>query len=307
MGREDRLRIALGLNLAIVVAQVVAGFAAGSLGLLADAGHNLADIAAVALSFVAVRLAKRRPTPSRSFGWHRSTILAAQANAAALLIATAIIAWEAIHRLAHTRAVDSGVVIVVAAVSVIVNAAAALVVHDRSHDLNMRSAMTHLVADAAASGGVCAAGVVMFATGDTAWLDPAVSLVIGLVIAWQAVKLVRASTEILLESTPEGLNLNELADAISAVEGVDGVHDLHVWSLSSEVRALSAHVVLSGHPTLEEAQAVGTEVKHAIGHRFEIVHATLELECEHCTDEDDDEACAMPGIEAHAAVHHHAH
>jgi cobalt-zinc-cadmium efflux system protein len=302
--REDRLRIALGLNLAIVVVQVVAGFAAGSLGLLADAGHNAADIAAVALSLVAVRLARRRPTPSRSYGWHRSTILAAQANAAVLLAATALIAFEAVRRLFDTQPVASGVVIVVAAVSLLVNGAAALVVHDHSHDLNMRSAMVHLVADALGSAGVCAAGVVMFVTGSNTWLDPAVSLVISAAIAWQAVKLIRASTDILLESTPSGLDVNALAAAMTAVAGVDSVHDLHVWSLSSEVRALSAHLVLSGHPTLEEAQLVGSEVKVAIGERFEIAHATLELECEHCMDEDDAEACAMPSAEAHAGHGH---
>jgi cobalt-zinc-cadmium efflux system protein len=238
VGREDRLRIALGLNVAIVAVQVIAGFAAGSLGLLADAGHNAADIGAVALSLFAVRLARRRPTPSRSYGWHRSTILAAQANAALLLAATALITFEAVRRLLHPQSVDSGVVIVVAAISMVVNGAAALVVHDGSHDLNMRSAMVHLLADALGSAGVCAAGVVMFVTGGNTWLDPAVSLVIGAVIAWQAVKLIRASTDILLESTPSGLDVDELAAAMGEVNGVDSVHDLHVWSLSSEVRAL---------------------------------------------------------------------
>jgi cobalt-zinc-cadmium efflux system protein len=302
--REDRLRIALGLNVAIVVVQVIAGFAAGSLGLLADAGHNLADIGAVALSLVAVRLTRRRPTPSRSFGWHRSTILAAQANAAVLLAATALIAFEAVRRLFDTEPVASGVVIVVAAISLVVNGVAALVVRDRSHDLNMRSAMVHLAGDALGSAGVCAAGVVMFVTDGNTWLDPAVSLVISAVIAWQAVKLIRASTDILLESTPSGLDVNELASAMAAVTGVDSVHDLHVWSLSSEVRALSAHVVLTGHPTLEEAQAVGNHVKEAIGERFEIAHATLELECEHCMDDVDDEVCPMPSVEVHTAHQH---
>jgi cobalt-zinc-cadmium efflux system protein len=304
VGREDRLRIALGLNVVIVVVQIVAGFASGSLGLLADAGHNAADIGAVALSLVAVRLARRRPTPSRSYGWHRSTILAAQANAALLLAATALISFEAVRRLVHTQPVASGVVIVVAAISMVVNGAAALVVHDRSRDLNMRSAMVHLVGDALGSAGVCAAGVVMFVTGGNTWLDPAVSLVISAMIAWQAVKLIRASTDILLESTPSGLDVDELAAAMASVAGVDSVHDLHVWSLSSEIRALSAHVVLSGHPTLEEAQLVGNDVKVAIGRRFEIAHATLELECEHCMDEHDDEACAMPSVEA---GHTHTH
>ena len=147
----------------------------------------------------------------------------------------------------------------------------------------------------------------MLAVGGASWLDPAVSLVIGAVISWQAIKLIRASTDILLESTPATLDVDELASAMVAVEGVDGVHDLHVWSLSSEVRALSAHIVLSGHPTLEEAQAVGLEVKAAIGVRFEIAHATLELECEHCSDDDDDDACAVPTAHESAGVHAHRH
>src|SRR4051812_43327721 len=307
MSREQRLRIALGLNLAIVVAQVVAGVAAGSLGLLADGAHNVADIGAVALSLVAVRLSRRRPTRARSFGWHRSTILAAQGNAAALLAATALISYEAVRRLLHPQPVDGGIVLVVATVSLVINGLAAFVVHDRSNDLNMRSAMLHLASDAVASAGVAITGLVILIVDGAYWLDPAVSLVIGAVICWQAVKLIRAAADILLESTPSSLDLDELADAMVGVTGVDGVHDLHVWSLSSEVRALSAHIVLSGHPTLEEAQAVGLEVKSAIGVRFEIAHATLELECEHCSD-DDDEACAMPSVQtAHVGMAAHGH
>jgi len=296
--------VALALNGAIVVAQVLAGFVAHSLGLLADAGHNVADIAAVTLSIWAVRLARRPPTQERSFGWHRSTILAAQANAAGLLAATAVIAWEALHRLAHPEAVHSGIVIVVAAVATIVNGVAALVVHDHSNDLNMRSAVTHLGADAAGSAGVCVAGIVMFATGGALWLDPVVSLVIGAIIAMQAWSLVRASADVLLESTPEGLDVEALFGAMAAVDGVESVHDLHVWSLSSEVRALSAHIVVAGQPTLMEAQAVGAAVKEAIGTRFEIAHATLELESEECVD-DAGEACAMPGVPVRTSHGHH--
>ena len=305
MDRETRLRVALGLNLAIVVAQVIAGFAAHSLGLLADAGHNIADVAAVTLSIVAVRMARRPPTQERSFGWHRSTILAAQANAAGLLAATAVIAWEAVHRLMHPQSVHSGIVVVVAGIAMVVNAAAALAVWDRSHDLNMRSAVLHLASDALGSAGVCAAGVVMLATGGALWLDPTVSLVIGVIIAAQAWRLVRASTEVLLEAAPAGLDVEALSRAMADVDGVESVHDLHVWSLSSEVRALSAHIVVAGHPTLEEAQVVGAAVKESIAHRFEIAHATLELECEVCVDDTDD-ACAMPGVPVgHAHAHQH--
>ena len=299
--------MALALNLTIVVGQVIAGFAAHSLGLLADAGHNLTDVVAVCFSLVAVRLTRRQPTPSRSFGWHRSTILAAQANATALLAATAVIGYEAVRRLRNPEPVESIVVVVAAAVGLVVNSIAALVVDDHSHDLNMRSAMVHLIGDAVTSAGVCVAGIVMLVTGGAEWLDPAISLIIGAFIAWQGWKLVRASAEVLLESTPANLDLEELAGAINGVAGVDGVHDLHVWSLSSEVRALSAHLVLSGHPSLEEAQAVAGVVKRTIGGHFNIAHATLELECEHCSDEDDDEACAMPAGEGHHTGHHAGH
>jgi cobalt-zinc-cadmium efflux system protein len=308
VSRDVRLRLALVLNLAIVIVQVIAGFAAGSLGLLADAGHNVADLVAVVFALIAVRLVRRPPTPARSFGMHRSTILAAQANAAGLLVATALIVYEAVGRLLHPHTVESGVVVVVALFALLGNGFSAWIVRERhGHDLNMRAVMAHFVADALGSAGVAVAGAVMLITGDTAWLDPAVSLIISALIAWQAWQLLRATADVLLESTPEGLDVDELAAAIAAVAGVDSVHDLHVWSLSSDVRALSAHIVVSGHPTLEEAQAVGVAVKDHIGPRFAIAHATIELECEHCADDRDADACAMPQVEIHAGhdLHHH--
>jgi cobalt-zinc-cadmium efflux system protein len=144
----------------------------------------------------------------------------------------------------------------------------------------------------------------MLVTGGALWLDPTVSLLIGAIIALQAWRLVRASAEVLLESAPAGLDVDELSRAMAAVEGVESVHDLHVWSLSSEVRALSAHIVVAGHPTLEEAQLVGAAVKQRIGARFDIAHATIELECEECVDDTDD-ACAMPGVQVQVHAHHH--
>lgn len=297
----------LAANVVIVVAQVVFGFAAHSLGLLADAGHNVTDVAAVGLSLVAVRWATRAPTTTRSYGYHRGTILAALANAASILAVTAFISVEAIHRLSHPEAVRGGLVVIAALGAFAVNAAAALLLHEghagHGHsgdhgdgagvedDLNMRSAVLHMASDAGASLGVASAGAVILATGRFLWLDPAVSLAIGVLIAWHAVKLFGASVDVLLESTPAGLDLDALSAAIAAVEGVEAVHDLHVWSLSSEVRALSAHVVLDGHPTLEQAQEVAGRVKSSIAPRWRIAHATLELECEACDDYDD--GCAM--------------
>src|SRR5205807_2301020 len=203
--RELRLRLVLGLNLALAAALVVAGFVADSLGLFAAAGDTVTDVGAVLLSLLAVLL--------------------------------------------------------------------------------------DTVGDAAANTGVAAAGAVILLSGRFEWLDAAVSIAIAVVIAARAVRLLMQAADVLLESTPPGLDLDELASAMKAVEGVDAVHDLHVWSLSSEVRALSAHLVLSGHPTLEEAQVVGDRLRATIGPRFAIAHATLELECESCVQEDG-EPCA---------------
>ncbi|MGI8777958.1 MAG: cation diffusion facilitator family transporter [Acidimicrobiales bacterium] len=325
--RSRRLRLALGLNGVIVVVQIVLGIAAHSLGLLADAGHNLTDVAAVAASLVAVRWALRRPTTQRSFGYHRGTILAALFNAASILAITVFIFYEGVVRLLDPEPVSGGIVVVVAGIAAVVNTMAALAVREHSHgdahgggghgaaggdagaDLNMRSAMLHLVSDALASLGVAIAGAVILVTGGNFWVDPAVSLGIGALIAWQAWRLMRQAAEVLLESTPTGLDSEVLQQAMASVDGVETVHDLHVWSLSSEVRALSAHLVLAGHPSLEEAQLVGTAVKRAISRPFAIVHATLELECESCVD--DGAWCAMDLVpdrdgHDHGADHGHA-
>jgi cobalt-zinc-cadmium efflux system protein len=289
--RESRLRIALGLNLVIVVVQVVFGLIARSLGLLADAGHNLTDVAAVVLSLLAVRWARRRPTGQRSFGHHRATILAAQGNAAMILAATVLITYEATRRILHPHEVSGGIVVVVALLSAAVNLGAAFALrepddgHGHGHDLNMRSAFLHMAGDAAASVGVALAGLIMLLTKGNYWLDPLVSIGVGFVIAYHAWNLLRSTNEVLLESTPAGLDIAELTAVINGMDGVEHVHDLHVWSLSSDIRALSAHVVLDGHPTLEEAQVVASAIKRLIGPRFSIAHATLELECESCMDE----------------------
>lgn len=282
MTRTGRLGVAIGLNVGIVVAQVVAGIVAGSIGLLADAGHNLTDVLALTVSFIAVRLATRAPTAQRTFGMHRATVLAALFNAAMIVAVCVFVVIESVGRLRAPEPVDSSIVIVFALGGALFNTLGAFVVHDHSHDLNMRSAMLHLVSDALTSVAVAATGVVMLLTDGWYWLDPAVALAISVLIAWQGWRLAHSAVDILLESTPAGLDADDVTAAIGAVDGVDAVHDLHAWSLSSELTALSAHVVLSGHPTLEEAQVVGARVKAMLGADYGIAHATLELECEPC-------------------------
>jgi cobalt-zinc-cadmium efflux system protein len=282
--RDRRLVLAIGLNVVIVVVQVVFGIVAHSLGLLSDAGHNLTDVAAIGMSLMAVRMARRSPTQRLSYGFHRSEVLVAQANAAIILLATGFIGFEAIRRLMSTREVHGGTVVAAAAAALMANAVAALILARDAHDLNMRSALLHLAGDAVASAGVVVAGLVIWLTKGTYWLDPAVSLAIGAVLAYRAVRLLGATTAVLMESTPEGMDIGTIADAVRSVDGVEEAHDIHVWSLSSDLHALSAHVVLSGSPTLAEAQAMAARIKELLEDRFAIGHATIEAECDSCLD-----------------------
>lgn len=297
---DRRLRVALGLNAAIVAAQVTGGLAGHSLGLLADAGHNLTDVAAVLVSLVALRLTARAPTPQRSFGYHRGTILAAQANAATILVVTALIAVGAVDRLAHPRPVTGSVMLGVALGAALANGAAALALHADRADLSARSVLLHTAGDAFASLGVAAAGAVILVDPALRWLDPAVSLAVGALIAVRAVGLLRETADVLLESTPAGLDLAAVALGLGSDPEVVEVHDLHVWALSSQVRALSAHLVLAGQPTLEEAQATGERVKQGLD-TFGISHATLELECSSCAPAG--ASCAMDALPAGTADH----
>jgi cobalt-zinc-cadmium efflux system protein len=303
MDRTRRLAVSLTLNLGLVIVQVAFGIAAHSTGLLADAGHNLTDVGALTLSLVAVRLALRPASPARSFGNHRATILAALANAVLIAAVTVLIVVASVHRLLHPVHVDAGVVVVVAAIGLLVNGVAALALSDHGGDLNMRAALLHMVGDALASAAVVVAGLFLLAVPSATWLDPVSALVVAVIILTQAAGVLRAAVAVLLESTPADVDLGHLTATMADVSGVSSVHDLHVWSLSSDVRALSAHLVLSGHPTLEEAQVVGDRVKHAIGVPFGIAHSTLELECEPCADVD---PCAMdvPPTSAHPPHHH---
>ncbi|MGP8060180.1 MAG: cation diffusion facilitator family transporter [Acidimicrobiales bacterium] len=305
MTRTTRLVAALAVNVALVVGQVVGGVAAHSAGLLADAGHNLADVAAVALSLVAIRWALRPSSAERSFGNHRGTILAALVNAGALAVVTVAIVAVSIDHLVHPARVDGAVVVVVAAVAMVANGVAALVVRDHGHDLNLRAVFVHMAADMAASGCVLVAGAVILVSGG-AWdrLDPLAALVVAVLIMVEAFRLVRASVDVLLESTPGDVDLDALRTVITGVPGVAEVHDLHVWSLSSDYRALSAHLVMTGHPTLEEAQAIGGVVRSSVARPFDIAHTTFELECERCV-EDADDPCAMGEVHRPLGGVHH--
>jgi cobalt-zinc-cadmium efflux system protein len=290
--RSRRLAVTLALNAVLAVTQVVAGTMAHSVGLLADAGHNLTDAAGIAVSLVAVRMTLRPRSPSRSYGYHRGPILAALANAAVIAVVTVAIAVASIERLVHPRPVHATAMVVVAAIAFVVNATAALLLREDSDDLNMRTAFLHMGGDALGSLTVLAAGAVLLVHPALERLDPLAALVVGALICFEAVRILRDTMAVLLESAPADIDVADLTTAMGAVLGVAEVHDLHVWSLSNDVRALSAHVVLSGHPSLEEAQVVGERVKAAVAAPFLIAHSTLELECERCIDGESD-PCLM--------------
>lgn len=307
MTRRTRLRVALGLTGALVVSELAAGLVARSAGLLSDAGHNLADVAAIMISLTALRWAARPRSDARSYGNHRATILAALANAAILAAITVALGVLGVARLVHPVRVDGPVVAAVAGAVLVVNGAAAIVLADHGGDLNLRSVSAHLLGDVAASAAVLVGGLAIMLGGPAAdRADAAASIAVAAIILVQAVRILRESTDVLFESTPPDVDVPALRAAVTAVPGVDEVHDLHVWSLSSDYRALSAHLVLSGHPSLEEAQAIGALVRTRVSTRFDIAHTTFEMECERCDDTSPDPCASgtLPLDEHHGDVHH---
>jgi cobalt-zinc-cadmium efflux system protein len=285
-GRSRRMALVLCLNSALVIAEVSGGIVSHSTALVADAGHNVADSIGFMLVLVALRYSLRSPTVEHSFGYHRSTILAALANVAIVLAVAMLIATEAIYRLFHPVAVHGALVAIIGGCALVVNAISARIVYEKSRELSSRSALIHVLGDALSSLGVLIGGLIIFATGRFFLLDPILSLAISGIVATMGIRLVKQCVNILSESVPSDVDLASVAQSIADVEGVSEVHDMHCWSLSSEVRALSAHVVLSGHPTLEQAQDLAERIKIVVGPRYGIAHSTLELECERCVDED---------------------
>ncbi len=272
-GRAFALGVAL--NAAFVALEAAAGWLTGSLALLADAGHNLSDVAGLLLAWGAAAMAKTRPTATRTYGLRRSTILASLVNALLLMAAVGAILWEAVHRLTAPQPIDGLTVAAIAATGILVNAFTAfLFFAGRKGDLNVRGAYLHMAADAAVSLGVVLAAGAMMATG-WLWLDPAISAAIALVIAWGTWGLLTESTRLALDGVPHGLDQREVAAFLSARPGVADVHDLHVWALSTTETALTAHLVRPGG-TADDAFLIDTAA--ALKTAFGIAHATLQLE-----------------------------
>jgi len=287
---EDRRRsrralwAAFALNAALLVAEVGAGIAAGSLALLADAAHQGSDVVAIALAVLAFRLAERRPSAAHSYGLLRTEVLVALANSVVLLAASGWVFWEAARRLVAPPSVEGAALLGVGVVALIVNGTSALLLlRTGSRTLNVRAVALHLVSDGAGSLGAIAAGVAILV-----WkaerADPLISIGIGVLVVFAAWRLLRETVHVLVEGTPRGLDLEGVARFLAEQEGVDEVHHVHLWNLASDVPALSAHVLLDGDPSLCSAQQTVERLKVGLADTFGIQHATLELECRPCSE-----------------------
>jgi cobalt-zinc-cadmium efflux system protein len=274
--RSDRraLGIALALVLGFAGVELAAGLLAGSLALLADAGHMLSDGLALGLALVASALAGRPATPSRSFGWRRAEILAALANAVLLVVLAAWILLTAVRRLGDPPEVAGGWVLATGAAGLLVNLAAARVLHGAGGGLNVRAALLHVVADVASSAGVVVAGVIVLLTGwDVA--DPVAGLLIGLLVLASTRRVLGESVAILLEGAPTGLDVDAVDAALRSAEGVVDVHDLHVWTITSGFPALSAHVLVEPR---SDCHAIRRQLERVLRERFSLTHTTLQVE-----------------------------
>ena len=292
------LRISLVVTLGYILLLVVAGIRAHSLALLSEAGHNLSDLVALLLSLVAVYLQARPPSATKTYGWHRAGVLAALVNAASLVVIAFFIFYEAVKRLRNPEPVHAGLMMGVAAVGVVMNGVIALMLYKSHRDVNIRSTLLHEIGDTVSTAAVILGGWAIMATGQY-WIDPALSFGIGALILWSGFGIVRETLNILLEGTPQGIKLERVTAAICAVDGVNDVHDLHVWSIGSETAALSCHISIADIPP-SVSERILREVKERLHEEFHIDHTTIQFENVVC---EVAHGCVIPVGEAE----HHGH
>ncbi len=277
----SRLALSLILTLVFVFIEAIAGVIGNSLALLTDAAHNLTDVIALGLSWYAIRLTSQPANSSKTYGYHRAGILVALLNSTTLVVISLGIFYEAYRRFTNPPVVESGILIVVGLIAVVINVVTALLVKKGSeHDLNIRSAFLHLMGDVISTIGAVIAGVVIYFT-NANWLDPFISVLIGFLILYNAWGILRDAVNILLEATPRDVDTSKLVHDVMQVKGVLGVHDLHVWSLTQNLRTMSAHV-LTDDLTISDGANIQQKINEIVYHRYNIAHATLQLECVDC-------------------------
>jgi cobalt-zinc-cadmium efflux system protein len=306
-GRMQRvLIVSLCATFCYVVATFYFGLRAHSLALISEAGHNVSDMLAIALSFVAVYFQRRPATDQKTFGYQRAGVLAAFVNALTLIVLAAWIGISAIHRLYTPVEVAPRMMMYVAAAGVLMNGAIAGLLWKFSGDVNIRSVFLHMLGDTLSTAAVIAGGAAILFTG-MAWIDPVLSLIIAAMICWSSATIVRETLNILLEGTPRTLELGEIRTAIADVPGVLNVHDLHCWSLGSSSHALASHVTIEEMP-ISECSGILDAINCSLRDRFHITHTTIQFETRGC---ETTHGCSAPPqleeVGAHDHHHHHGH
>jgi len=271
--------IGIAINLLYVVIEFGAGFYYNSLSLISDAGHNLSDVAVLALALLAFRLAKVKANDKFTYGYRKSTILVSLINSVVLFVAIGGIIWESISRLHNSVEIQGTPISIVAAIGIVINAVSAfLFFKEKDNDLNVKGAYLHLMADAAVSLGVVISGV-LISLFHIYWLDMVMSLIIVVVIFYSTWNLFKDSLSLTLDGVPKGIDFNEVISEIKEVEGVLDVHHLHVWAMSTTQNALTAHIIIPSNTTMEQQNQIKQQIKHELEH-VNIQHATLEFESE---------------------------
>ena len=303
------LQLSMVLTLAYVGATLFFGLRAHSLALISEAGHNVSDLLAIVLSFVAVYFQARPATDQKTFGYQRAGVLAAFVNAATLIVLSIWIAFAAIHRFSMPVEVQPKLMIYVAAAGVLMNGTIATLLWKFSGDVNIRSVFLHMLGDTLSTAAVIAGGAAIFFT-RMSWIDPVLSILIAGMILWSSIGIIRETLNILLEGTPRNLELGQIRQAMASVDGVLNVHDLHVWSLGSQSHALASHVTIAEMP-MSECSGILADIKCALRDRFHITHTTIQFETTGC---ETTHGCAAPpeleaiGAHSHGHDHHgHAH
>jgi len=280
-----KLTIATAVNLLVVVAELAVGAWSGSLALVGDALHNLTDAVALLIALVAVRLEKRAPTSMKSFGYQRAGILAAFINAAMLVTFTLFVFREAYERFRSPHEVSTTAMLITAAIAMLVNGATALSLrHEASEDVNIRGAFVHMIGDAVSSFGIIVAALLIRATGNPLW-DAGVSVLIGVLILWSSYGVLRESVNLLLEGTPSAIDPEAVTQSLGGIEGIYGVHHLHIWALGPSSPALSCHLMVGDVP-LSSTSRILAEINAMLARDYRIAHTTIQFEYAMCAADD---------------------
>lgn len=277
----QRLKIVLAIVLLVMVTEIIGGILSGSLALLGDAGHMLVDALALGLALFAITIAKRPATLTKTYGYHRAEIIAALANGTILVLVSIYIFYEAYQRLIEPPSIEAPLMLLVASIGLVANLTGILLLRRAGHEnLNIKAAFWHVAGDTISSAGVIIGGVIIAVT-DWYVVDPIIAVFVGAIILWGAVRIVRESADILLESVPRHIEVSKVIEMIKSITGVEDVHDIHIWTITSGMHALSAHLRIEDQIVSRSTEIV-TRVNQDLAQHFNITHTTLQLECESC-------------------------